>query len=258
MKMAWVQKGFLAARWDGRLQSFSSSDGWCEPKHVQTCWLSRLRSLEKDKTGGSNTGRLKTGGSKVVFAICLRVNIQGLWDPSWGWRGGEVPCLPGKPLVSAHVNHHPGSHLSLVHPTLQASQDDNLLLRRQVLLGHGGKMRRNSRRNVGGVSPWKCTNEMHKWNGNEGTCLFLANMSETDSMCHLFLGFPALECHVSCLRSDQEFKSSLPIIAVQISSLRKCGLCSKWRHHNIRLDIHKPAWLKWNLGNTRVSQKKLG
>ena len=166
MKMAWVQKGFLAARWDGRLQSFSSSDGWCEPKHVQTCWVSRLRSLEKDKTGGSNTGRLKTGGSKVVFAICLRVNIQGLWDPSWGWRGGEVPCLPGKPLVSAHVNHHPGSHLSLVHPTLQASQDDNLLLRRQVLLGHGGacKMRRNSRRNVGGVSPWKCTNEMHKWN----------------------------------------------------------------------------------------------
>ena len=175
MKMAWVQKGFLAARWDGRLQSFSSSDGWCEPKHVQTCWVSRLRSLEKDKTGGSNTGRLKTGGSKVVFAICLWVNIQGLWDPSWGWRGGEVPCLPGKPLVSAHVNHHPGSHLSLVHPTLQASQDDNLLLRRQVLLGHGGKMRRNSRRNVGGVSPWKCTNEMHKWNGNEGTCQHVRN-----------------------------------------------------------------------------------
>ena len=83
MKMAWVQKGFLAARWDGRLQSFSSSDGWCEPKLVQTCWLSRLSSIEKDKTGGSSTGRLKTGGSKVVFAICLRGNIQGFSDPSF-------------------------------------------------------------------------------------------------------------------------------------------------------------------------------
>ena len=88
--MAWVQKGFFAARRDGRLQSFSPSYGWCEPKHVQTCWVSRLSSLEKDKTGGSNTGRLKTGWSKVVFAICLQVNIQGLSDPSFllGMRGG--------------------------------------------------------------------------------------------------------------------------------------------------------------------------
>ena len=81
---------------------------------------------------------------------------------SWRWEVGEVPCLPGKPLISAHVNHHPGSHLSLVHPSLQASQVENLLLRRQVLFGHGGacKMRQNSWRNAGGVSPWKCTKEM--------------------------------------------------------------------------------------------------
>lgn len=261
MKMAWVQKGFLAARWDGRLQSFSSSDGWCEPKHVQTCWVSRLRSLEKDKTGGSNTGRLKTGGSKVVFAICLWVNIQGLWDPSWGWRGGggslpswqtscQCTCQPPSWQPPESCASHPAGQ-SRWQPSSQET---------------GASWAWCGLQNEAKFSEkcWWCLSlEMHKWNGNEGTSLvlgnlFLANMSQTDSMCHLFLGFPALECHVSCLCSDQEFKSSLPIIAVQISSLRKCGLCSKWRHHNIRLDIHKPAWLKWNLGNTRVSQKKLG
>ena len=252
--MAWVQKGFLAARRDGRLVFFIQ--WWMV--WAKTC--PNMLGVKAQKSWEGQDRRVqyrKIENWQVQSCVCHLPPSQhpGPLGPFLGMErwGGSLPswqtscqctCQPPSWQPPESCASHPAGQ-SRWQPSSQETGASWAWWQNEAKFSE---------------KCWWCLSlEMHKWNaqmkwqwGYLPTCQKLTQCVICFPLSRRWsVAFPV------CVRTEV-FKSFLPRIAVQISSLRKCGLCSKWRHHNIRLDIHKPAWLKWNLGNTRVSQKKLG